>query len=226
MTAEPRSSPWRRVLRWRWRAVLAALALLAPAAHADPVFVIDQLVITVSSEPAGAGERIATIKSGDRVELLDRQGDDSQIQLADGTSGWVKSSYLSSEPPLQRRLQDRIAEIDKLHKDVTRLESELTAARAAASTPKATPNTTPVAATPEPQPVTREPPPAPQPMSSQQAAENRDATHFMSSQDSPAWPLWEWIVGSSALTAVIGFFCGWRALDRRIRRKYGGLRIY
>ncbi len=226
MTAEPRSSPWSRVLRWRWRAMLAALALLAPAAHADPVFVIEQLVVSVSSEPGGAGERVATIKSGDRVELLDRQGDDSQIQLAEGVSGWVKSSYLSSEPPLQRRLQDRVAEIDKLHKDMTRLESELAAARAAAPAPKITPNTAPTAATPEPPPAIPERPSLPQPVSSQPASDNRDATHFMSSQDSPAWPMWEWIVGSCALTAAIGFLCGWRALDRRIRRKYGGLRIY
>jgi hypothetical protein len=39
-------------------------------------------------------------------------------------------------------------------------------------------------------------------------------------------PTWEWVVGAAALAFVLGFLLGWRALDRRIRKKYGGLRIY
>jgi len=44
----------------------------------------------------------------------------------------------------------------------------------------------------------------------------------------PVWtyPVWLWILGSSAVTLCLGFILGWRTLDRRIRRKYGGLRIY
>jgi len=33
-------------------------------------------------------------------------------------------------------------------------------------------------------------------------------------------------VGSAAVSLGCGFLLGWRTLDRRIRRKYGGLRIY
>jgi hypothetical protein len=39
-------------------------------------------------------------------------------------------------------------------------------------------------------------------------------------------PSWEWVAGAAALAFVVGFLLGWRALDRRIRKKYGGLRIY
>jgi hypothetical protein len=39
-------------------------------------------------------------------------------------------------------------------------------------------------------------------------------------------PSWLW-TGVAALVALgIGFGLGWRVLDRRIRAKYGGLRIY
>lgn len=39
-------------------------------------------------------------------------------------------------------------------------------------------------------------------------------------------PTWGWVLGASAVALVIGFMLGWRALDRRIRKKFGGLRIY
>jgi phosphate/sulfate permease len=39
-------------------------------------------------------------------------------------------------------------------------------------------------------------------------------------------PSWGWVLGAAAVALVIGFMLGWRTLDRRIRKKYGGLRIY
>jgi hypothetical protein len=33
-------------------------------------------------------------------------------------------------------------------------------------------------------------------------------------------------VGASAVMLFVGFVAGWRTLDRRIRQKYGGLKIY
>jgi phosphate/sulfate permease len=37
---------------------------------------------------------------------------------------------------------------------------------------------------------------------------------------------WHWVAGTAAIALVIGFVLGWRTLDRRIRKKYGGLKIY
>jgi hypothetical protein len=34
------------------------------------------------------------------------------------------------------------------------------------------------------------------------------------------------VLTAALLALVAGFVLGWRVLDRRIRRKYGGLRIY
>ncbi|HYL01151.1 MAG TPA: hypothetical protein VEU78_08145 [Steroidobacteraceae bacterium] len=42
----------------------------------------------------------------------------------------------------------------------------------------------------------------------------------------PGRSLWEWLLVTALLALTAGFFLGWRLLDRRIRRKYGGLRIY
>ncbi len=93
---------------------------------------VEQLVVNVNSAPDSTGERIATIKSGDAVEVLDRQGDQVHVHLTNGTEGWVRKSYLSADEPLHVRLSERTAEVEKLKQDVTRLEGELAAAKAGA----------------------------------------------------------------------------------------------
>ena len=181
---------------------LLVCACAAPAVRAEALYVIEQLVVTVSSVPGDSGERVATLRSGDRVELLERESGEAHVRLANGSEGWVKAAYLSPELPLQRRLSERTAEVEKLKQEVSRLESELAATRVAASTPA--PTVEPAAASP---PV-------------------QDAAFFMTPADQPRRAVWPWALGWSAAALVLGFALGWRMLDRRIRRKYGGMRIY
>lgn len=183
---------------------LLALAAVAPAVCAEQVYVIEQLIVAVASDPSGSGERVAQVKSGEQLELLERQGSESHVRLANGKDGWVKSSYLSGEQPLQFRLNERTAEVDKLKQAVNRLESELASAHAV--------NTS------APQPTTPPPQPAPGPPP-------REAVLLTDLQAYGHAP-WPWILGTAALMLLAGFGLGWRSLDRRIRRKYGGLRIY
>jgi hypothetical protein len=42
----------------------------------------------------------------------------------------------------------------------------------------------------------------------------------------PMGSAWGWLAATALLALTGGFLLGWRLLDRRIRRKYGGLRIY
>jgi hypothetical protein len=190
--------------------LLAALAT-APNVHAETLYVIDQLVVSVNSAPDATGERVATLKSGDAVEVLDRQGDQVRVQLAIGTAGWVRKSYLSAEEPLQQRLTERAAEVDKLKQDVARLEGQLAAARAEAHGKPEGAQTNMSPGAPAPAPV--EP----------SAAE---PSYFMTPPETAAHPAWHWALGSFVIALGLGFALGWQVLDRRIRRKYGGLRIY
>ncbi|HYL03897.1 MAG TPA: hypothetical protein VEU54_10825 [Steroidobacteraceae bacterium] len=46
-------------------------------------------------------------------------------------------------------------------------------------------------------------------------------------QPAPQHPAgWTRLLGATLIALVAGFALGWRMLDRRIRRRYGGLRIY
>jgi hypothetical protein len=178
----------------------------ASVASAEPVYVIEQLVVGVESAPEGTGERIASIRSGDRVEELERLGEESRIRLGNGTEGWVRSSYLSGDLPLKRQLADRTRELDSVRAELASARSEAQAARvAAASSPPS-----PVAADPAPE-------------AEEAAVPARQLFPRPRETTGPSWLL----VATSCLVALAaGFALGWRVLDQRIRRKYGGLRIY
>jgi hypothetical protein len=185
--------------------------------HADTTYVIEQLVVGVTATADAESERVGQVKSGDKLEVIERDGDETHVKLSSGKDGWLKSSYLTNEPPLQTRLTERTAEVeklkqeadrqrqesekqrqeaDKLKQDVTRLEAEVAAARAAHT-------------------ATSDAPPAPV----HDTVFLRDPER----QSSTSWPV---LAGASAVMLFVGFVAGWRTLDRRIRQKYGGLKIY
>ena len=218
----------------------APLLLAVTAARAETVYVVEQLVVGVVSAPGGAGERVTTVKSGDRLELLERQGDESHVKLASGTEGWIRSSYLSAEPPLRERLSERTAEADKLKQDVARLEAELATARRGSTSPAGAPgNASAVAA----QGVNaaqggsadalsavgdraRSTDGEPASAASAAPAAVHEASLFLRSTEHRGGLRWIWLLGTAVVMLVAGFVLGWRVLDRLIRRKYGGLRIY
>jgi hypothetical protein len=176
--------------------VLAALAgaLVCASARAETRYVIDQLIVSVSSTADEAGERVASIHSGDSVEVLDRRDAYAHVRLSSGTEGWVKTSYLSAELPLQRKLTAQVLELERLKSEVARLQGEVSSARAAAPVARELPIDPPASSADQRPPLSR--------------------------------PIWQWALGCSLLALLGGFALGWRMLDRRIRRKYGGLRIY
>jgi hypothetical protein len=176
--------------------VLAGLAgaLVVANVRAETLYVIDELIVSVSSTADDAGERIASIHSGDSVEVLDRHNSYAHVRLASGILGWVKASYLSATLPLERRLTAQVAELERLNAEILRLQGAANAARTAAPAP-------PPRASAAPAPAVGE--------------------------STPMWRrLWQWALGCCLLGLAGGFALGWRMLDRRIRRKYGGLRIY
>jgi SH3 domain protein len=238
-------------MRLRLNAIIAAamLAGITPAAHAETLYVIEQLYVTVNTAPDGTGERVGQIKSGDKVELIERQGDQAHVRLASGSEGWVKSSYLSSDPPLREQVTARTAELEQVRKEKAQLEAELTKARAAltaaSSGAKAAVRDTQASSAPSnasPAGAKRAPStsgraetlPNAEATASAEAAPNVSAEPSSQAppplfQDEPMVPSRpSWLVASAvALLALgVGFALGWRTLDKRIRAKYGGLRIY
>lgn len=188
------------------------------------LFVSDKLVLNVYSEPQQGGERVGAIETGDVVVELERAEGFVRVRLADGREGWVGASYLTADPPAVVRLRElqreqrapaadkkSLDEIARLRKQNSTLESELKALRESAATQAA------VAA--EPAQTEREDafddfddpsntaPPAAAPTSS---------------------PYETWLLAllAAAIGALIGFAAGYQVLARRVRAKFGGLKVY
>lgn len=180
---------------------LAAAVLLglcaAAVVRADSEYVVEHLVISVNSAPDGSGEHVGSVKSGDRVEVLERQGEQAHVRLAGGQEGWVRASYLSAEPPLRTQLAERNAQLASLTQQLAQLRTELDAARTRADAAQRTP-----------------------------AAVAPPVMDAGAVEAPPQLLGWTQLIGAAALALLAGFALGWRMLDRRIRRKYGGLRIY
>lgn len=202
----------------RWAALLLAL-LAARGASAATAYVSDELVLGVYAEENNQGQRLATLHSGARVETLMQNGDFTQVRLTDGTTGWVRSAFLITKEPAVVRVKqleeelDRTrattpalaeaaarSEVERLKQELASKQSELEAARSGA----------PGVGTPTIATSGVGTPPA-------------SATAFMQT------PASRWVAFAGIATAIglgCGFWLGYATLARRIRRKFGGLKVY
>jgi hypothetical protein len=211
---------------------LAPLLLLAAAtAGAEQLYVEDKLVLNVYSEAHQGGSRVATIETGDVVEALERVDNFVHVQLSDGREGWVGANYLSAQPPAivkLKALQSSSAssaageppkaltdEIARLKKQNSTLQTELAELKKKSSTPASSLGTSPVAALPAalaapPERLDVEPaalPPA-------------EPTIVI---ERSYW--WAWALAVIAAGGA-GFTAGYQTLGRRVRERFGGVKVY
>jgi uncharacterized protein YgiM (DUF1202 family) len=182
----------------------ASLVLAVSRVCAATAYVSDQLVLNVYAEQNQQGERLATLHSGARVETLTTSADFTQVRLPDGTVGWVKSSYLTTDEPAAVRLKQ--------------LEEELDRSRAT------TPALAEAAAKSETERLERE-------LADRQAQLDAAlAARAPSAGAAPAArsqaPVTALAVGLAVAAAALGFCAGYATLARRVRRKFGGLKVY
>ncbi|MGC2030050.1 MAG: TIGR04211 family SH3 domain-containing protein, partial [Steroidobacteraceae bacterium] len=94
-------------------ALLPVLMLWAGSVRAATAFVSDELVLGVYAEQNGQGQRLATLHSGASVDTLSVNGEYTQVRLADGTTGWVKTIYLTAVVPATVRVKQLEEELDR-----------------------------------------------------------------------------------------------------------------
>ena len=209
-----------------WTGGLAPAILLALAARAGAgtAYVSDELVLGVYAGQNGQGQRLATLHSGATLETLGVNGEFTQVRLSEGTSGWVKSSYLTTREPATvrlKQLQDELdrsrattpalaeaaarSEVEQLKRELKDRQSELNAARGTLNAPAADA-------------------PAPGnsgvPVPGGPAPDNRAGAAA-----APGVHAWVWVPALLAALAC-GFWLGYATLARRVRHKFGGIKVY
>ncbi len=197
------------------RSVALLLSLLAARSGAATAYVSDELVLGVYAEQNGQGQRLATLHSGANLETLSVNGEYTQVRLSDGTSGWVKTSYLTTQEPATARLKQLQEELDRSRATTPALaeaaarselellkgelkvkQVELDALRGAAAAPAA------VIPTP------------------------RAGVPGVSAPDG-ATTAHPWLWSLALLTALAcGFWLGYETLARRVKHKFGGIKVY
>ena len=201
-------------------ALLPVLMLAAASTRAATAFVSDELVLGVYAEQNGQGQRLATLHSGASVDTLSVNGEYTQVRLADGTTGWVKTIYLTTVVPATVRVKQLEEELDRsrattpalaeaaARSEVEQLKRELSSTQAALDA--ATQLAAPTAAAPGAATMAAAAAPAGVLAGIAAAAAKRP-----------------WMAVLPLLAALgCGFWLGYATLARRIKRKFGGLKVY
>jgi SH3 domain protein len=206
--------------------ILLTLAVTSAAAQAEQLYVADKLVLNVYAEPDQASARVATIETGDAVEALERRDNFVHVQLSDGQAGWVGANYLVSQAPAIVRLKElqssqpggsneqpkqRAEDIARLKKQNTTLQAELAALKnKVAASP-----TTAISA-----------------VSAVGAGISAERVELASAQAPPQPTIiiersywWAWFM-AVLLAMAGGFFVGYATLGRRVRERFGGVKVY
>jgi hypothetical protein len=188
-----------------------------PTPAVRKLFVSDKLVLNVYSEAEQGGSRVATIETGDAVDELERAQSSVRIRLSDGREGWVGANYLTGDAPaavqlreLQRQQKSSTQSVDKKAADeIARLKKESDSLQAQIKELK-----TAAAAAP-----------APADDGVLEGAKSAQQQLAAVAPPSTGGSVWIWLL-VVALTAGLAYAAGFQTLARRIRKKFGGLRIY
>lgn len=126
----------------RSHASLAALLFLVPvlASAQKQQYIDDEITVTVRDAPRNDATFLGTVRSGDRVTVLESLGPQSfaRIRTTDGSEGWITARFLTDEPAardaydgVRRELGQAQARIKTLERDLEQAQNDLQKARPA-----------------------------------------------------------------------------------------------
>jgi SH3 domain protein len=194
------------------RTLLFVLTLLPLAVQAETAYVTDTLQLGLHQAQDTSDRPFRNLDSGQEMEVLSRTTYYANVQLPDGTRGYVKAGFLVDTKPaklivaetqaeaerLKRELEELrrsfaapAATIDALRKEVADLQSRLDASETAAADLGV----------------------------ENSSLRNRQAQYKNS------LPL-QWVGGAVVACLIGGFLLGLWWVDRSSRKRHGGIRIY
>lgn len=108
-----------------------ALALLIPiTGMAATKYVSDRLVITLRTNQGNQFQIIKTLPSGTLLTVLEQTSTGyTRVRTADGTEGWVRTQYLSDDPPAAEDLAKAQEKLAKLQDTLSKTQQELAGLR-------------------------------------------------------------------------------------------------
>ncbi|MCP4115243.1 MAG: TIGR04211 family SH3 domain-containing protein [Desulfobacteraceae bacterium] len=80
--------------------VAAFLILFAGSALAETVYVKGVMKITMRTGPGVGHKIVSMVKSGDSLEIMEKNEDWSHVRSSNGREGWVLTRYVTAEVPV------------------------------------------------------------------------------------------------------------------------------
>jgi len=192
---------------------LILLLWLAPlVAMAETGYVTDVLNLGLHQAEDTSDRPFRNLQSGQQFEVMSRDRYYAHVQLPDGVTGYVKAAYIVTDPPAKFIVSELTADRD-------RIAAELEGLRKAFEQPAAT-----ISALEAETADLKSQLDAGVERISELQGENEGYRARMA-QFSNVLPL-SWVIGAIAVCLVGGFIAGLWWVDRRSRRRHGGIRIY
>jgi SH3 domain protein len=114
--------------------VVLILCCVSSIAAAKTGYISDEMIVTIRSGQGNHTPIIKTVKSGERIEVLEETTTGySRIKAADGTEGWVRTQFLADEPVAAQKLaklQDKFTQLDSSNQSLKKDNKELHADKA------------------------------------------------------------------------------------------------
>jgi SH3 domain protein len=113
--------------KFNFRIILGFLFVLTiiTVASAQTRYVSDSLIITVRERPDNSSTHIKNITTDTAMETLEESGDYLKVQLGDGTEGYVKTRYTTTDTPKPTIISNLKRANSRLQKQYEELTSSL-----------------------------------------------------------------------------------------------------
>jgi len=182
--------------------------LLSVNAVAETVYVTDELRLGLYESELTNGRQFKTLVSGAALEVLERSLMSIRVRTEDGDEGWVKSAYIVTEEPGRRRaarLEERNAELEAAQESAL-TELNIAESRIAELEAELSSAVSGIEALPG------------------LRSENADLESELAARGEMVSLRWLLIAVAAAL--VFGAVAGYYWLDRKVRKQFGGVRVY
>jgi SH3 domain protein len=209
-TIEPRNKE--REQMSRIVIILFAGLWLVASVHAETGYVTDMLQLEMYSTADMVGAPLRKLRSGDKVEVVERTGRLARVKSDSGQEGWVKGLYLVPDEPARTRVNQLERSNQGLENTVKKLRSQLVAEQGAVKELQQVQNGT----------------------EEQRAATDAEVEKLRRRNERLKSSLaaygmnvpLTWLFIAMVIAVSGGFVGGWYWIDKRSRERHGGFRIY
>jgi SH3 domain protein len=194
------------------RLIIGVLALAPLMAAAETAYVTDTLSLGLHQAADTSDRPFRSLDSGQELEILSRTTYYANVQLPDGTQGYVKAGFLVNVKPAKLIVAETRAEADRLARELEELRQAVAAPAATIDALKQQANDLQTRLDDSESRV------------AELGDENSDLRNRQS-QYKNSLPL-QWVAGAVGACLVGGFLLGLWWVDQRSRKRHGGIRIY